>query len=299
MPHIRGRGSGHHWLSLSVRRLASLPVLCTLLLATATTVACDGSNSPDQHADSPRSTPSAGASEPSTRPGVSGDRSRRPLRGLVVVLDPGHQLGNGTHPTEINRPVPAGGFTKPCNTTGTATDAGVPEATIAWQLAGLIADDLRRLGARVRLTRQDNSAEHWGPCVDARGRAGNPARGKAGADLKISLHADGNIGGGPGFHVIVPERLDGWTDDIARPSARLGRLLRDSLRRDGLPVAGYVGTDGLDVRGDLATLNLSDVPTVMLEAGNLRDPGDARRLTGPAGQRRYAEAVVSAVRRFR
>lgn len=299
MPHFRGRGSGHPSLRLSVRRLAGLPALCAVLLATVTMAACAGSDSADQHADVGPADPSTSNSESSPRPGVSQDRDRRPLRGLVVVLDPGHQLGNGAHPVEINRPVPAGDFTKPCNTTGTATDAGVAEATITWQLAGLIADDLRLLGARVRLTRDDNSADAWGPCVDARGRAGNPRPGRAGADLKISLHADGNIGGGPGFHVIVPERLDGWTDDIARPSARLGRLLRDSLRRDGLPVAGYVGTDGLDVRGDLGTLNLSDVPTVMLEAGNLRDPGDARRLTGPAGQRRYAEAVVSAVRRFR
>src|SRR5688572_13592749 len=43
-----------------------------------------------------------------------------PVRG-VVVLDPGHNGGNADAPEEIARPVPAGGFTKPCNTTGTAT----------------------------------------------------------------------------------------------------------------------------------------------------------------------------------
>ena len=40
-----------------------------------------------------------------------------------MVIDPGHQLGNHNFPRKINRLVPAGGFKKPCNTTGTATDA--------------------------------------------------------------------------------------------------------------------------------------------------------------------------------
>src|SRR5688572_25759566 len=45
----------------------------------------------------------------------------------VVVLDPGHNGGNAAASAEIARPVPAGGFTKPCNTTGTATIDGYAE----------------------------------------------------------------------------------------------------------------------------------------------------------------------------
>src|SRR5690242_16930211 len=56
-------------------------------------------------------------------------RAARPLAGRTVVLDPGHQLGNARHLREIDRPVPAGPTSKPCNTTGTATDSGYPEAT--------------------------------------------------------------------------------------------------------------------------------------------------------------------------
>src|SRR6478609_4587255 len=58
-----------------------------------------------------------------------------PLAGRVVVIDPGHQLGNHNFPRQINRQVPAGGFQKPCNTTGTATNGGYPEATFAWKVA--------------------------------------------------------------------------------------------------------------------------------------------------------------------
>ncbi len=52
-------------------------------------------------------------------------RAPDPLHGITIALDPGHQLGNHRYSREINRPVPAGGFTKPCNTTGTATNCGV------------------------------------------------------------------------------------------------------------------------------------------------------------------------------
>ncbi|GAA5108036.1 hypothetical protein GCM10023339_06630 [Alloalcanivorax gelatiniphagus] len=86
-------------------------------------------------------------------------QSRRvdlPLAGRTVVVDPGHQLGNHRFPEQINRPVPAGGFAKACNTTGTATDGGYPEATFVWQVSQLVVARLRELGATVRLTRHSN-----------------------------------------------------------------------------------------------------------------------------------------------
>ena len=61
----------------------------------------------------------------------------------MVVLDPGHQLGNHNYPRQINRLVPAGGFRKPCNTTGTATDGGYPEATFTWRVATRLRDPAR------------------------------------------------------------------------------------------------------------------------------------------------------------
>jgi N-acetylmuramoyl-L-alanine amidase len=96
-----------------------------------------------------------------------------PLEGRVVVLDPGHQLGNRHFPRRIGRLVPAGGFRKPCNTTGTATRGGYPEASLAWDVAQRVRTRLEALGAVVRLTRHGNRDDRWGPCVDERGRAGN------------------------------------------------------------------------------------------------------------------------------
>ena len=224
-----------------------------------------------------------------------------PLTGTTVVLDPGHQLGNANFPAEINRPVPAGGFTKPCNTTGTATDGGYPEATFTWQVSRRLRARLVDLGATVEMTRTSKRLDRWGPCVDVRGRAGNPGPGgHGGADLKVSIHGDGSCAGGAsGFHVIAPASRAGWTDDIAGPSMDLARSVRAGLVRSGVPVANYVaGGDGIDVRSDLGTLNLSDVPTVMVELGNMRHPDDARRMTTARGRAAYASALVAGIRRF-
>jgi N-acetylmuramoyl-L-alanine amidase len=223
-------------------------------------------------------------------------RGRTPLAGRTIVIDPGHQLGNHNFPRRISRLVPAGGFEKPCNTTGTATDRGYPEATVTWRVARLLEARLLRLGARVLMTRHSNRQDRWGPCVDARGRAGN----KAHADLKLSIHGDGSyVANARGFHVIAPTDRRPWTHDIYRPSRRLARITRSALRAVGLRVADYTaGGDGLAFRSDLATINLSRMPTVLVELGNLRNPGDARRLTSKAGRATYARGLALAVRRF-
>ena len=84
-------------------------------------------------------TPAPRPTEPAGR--TQGGGCRWP--GATVVIDPGHQLGNHNYPRKINRLVPAGGFKKPCNTTGTATNGGYPEATFAWQVSRLLRARLR------------------------------------------------------------------------------------------------------------------------------------------------------------
>lgn len=219
-----------------------------------------------------------------------------PLAGTTVVIDPGHQLGNHSFPAQINRLVPAGGFVKPCNTTGTATNAGYPEATFAWEVSVALRARLRSLGARVVMTRESNRQDRWGPCVDVRGRAGN----RIDADLKVSVHGDGSYAAGArGFHVIAPADRAPWTSDIHRPSLRLAGAVRTGLRGSGFPVANYIaGGDGLDVRSDLGTLNLSDIPTVMVELGNMRNASEAKVMTSRAGQARYADGLVTGIRSF-
>ena len=127
-----------------------------------------------------------------------------------------------------------------------------------------------RSGANVVLTRRSNAG--WGPCITERAAIGNRAH----ADAAVSIHADGGPPSGRGFHVIYPSSIRGLTDDIAKPSRCLALAMRHAYRAGtGLPYATYLGGNGLSARSDLGGLNLSDVPKVFVETGNMRNRSDA------------------------
>jgi N-acetylmuramoyl-L-alanine amidase len=191
------------------------------------------------------------------------------------VIDPGHQLGNSTHLSEIDTLVNAGGFMKPCNTTGTATDAGFPEATFTWDVALDLRARLEAEGARVVLTRTANSTALWGPCVDVRGRLGNQVH----ADALISIHGDGAASEYRGYFVIEPGYLKGWTDDIYQTSHQFGADVHAGLASAGAVIANDYGGTGYSIRSDLGTLNWSNIPAVMVELGNMRSATDAAHMT--------------------
>ena len=215
-----------------------------------------------------------------------------PLAGRTIVVDPGHDGGNAAHPGVIGALVPAGGFRKACDTAGASTDAGYPEHAFTYDVSLRLARILRARGARVVLTRTNDTGV--GPCVDVRGRSGQRAH----ADLAISVHADGGPASGRGFHVISPGLLSfpgGSTARIVRPSRDLARAIRAALDRTGLPRSTYVGSQGLDVRTDLAGLNLSTVPKVLVELGNMRNAHDAALQSSAAGRQRIAAAVAAGI----
>jgi N-acetylmuramoyl-L-alanine amidase len=211
------------------------------------------------------------------------------LAGRTVVLDPGHNGRNGAHPERINRQVHVGGgMYKACNTTGAPK-----ESSLNLAVARATARTLRRRGARVILTRRNDRGV--GPCITRRARIANRAQ----ADAAVSIHADGGPPGGRGFHVIRPTRIEGLTDDIARPSRRLGRLLRAAYEdRTGLPRADYVGGDGLVARSDLGGLRLADVPAVFIEMLNLSNAADAAEAQSHRFRRRMARGIAEGVTRF-
>jgi N-acetylmuramoyl-L-alanine amidase len=211
------------------------------------------------------------------------------LAGQTVVLDPGHNGANASHPKRINRQVDVGqGMRKACDTTGTATDSGYSESAYTLAVARETARILRRNGAEVVLTRENDQGV--GPCITRRARIGNAEE----ADAAVSIHADGGPVGGRGFHVIRPTRIEGLTDDIYVDSRRLGRVLRDAYEeRTGLPQSTYVG--GLVARGDLGGLRLSDVPKVFIETGNMRNATDARKLESRRFRKRIARGIAEGV----
>lgn len=214
------------------------------------------------------------------------------LAGKVVVIDPGHNGANHLHPEIINQQVPAGfGQYKPCNTTGTETNAGYPEYRFNWNVALALRDDLQAKGITVIMTR--DSDDGVGPCVDKRAAIGNDAH----ADAVVSIHGDGESADIKGFYVMTAARPPAGSA-MAAQSSSLASDIRNGISDAGFPVSNALGHNGLWTRSDLAGLNLSLRPTVMIECGNMRNATEAALMSSSAGQQRYATGIAAGVVAF-
>ncbi|MFI1176526.1 N-acetylmuramoyl-L-alanine amidase [Streptomyces melanogenes] len=241
-------------------------------------------------------TPSPDTS-PAASPSTQSARPTGPLAGRVVVIDPGHNPSNFKHAADINRQVDIGTNKKECDTTGTDTQGGYTEAAFTLDVSHRIRALLEKLGATVTYT-QDNDRP-FGPCVDERAAIGNKAK----ADAVVSVHADGAAEGQHGFHVILPALVNTGkanTAPIVGPSRELGvRIAGKFVHATGMPPSNYVGDGtGLDVRKDLGGLNLSTVPKVFIECGNMRDSGDAALLTSADWRQKAAQGITDGISSF-
>ncbi|MGA5263067.1 N-acetylmuramoyl-L-alanine amidase [Streptomyces griseoincarnatus] len=245
------------------------------------------------------SSPSAeGEESPASRtPSASAPAAAGPLKGKVVVIDPGHNPTNVKHTAEINRQVDVGTHRKECDTTGTSTNDGYAEAEFTLDVAHRMRALLEKQGATVKLT-QDRDRP-YGPCVDERARIGNAAK----ADAVVSIHADGSGAGNRGFHVILPGSVNEGEADtraIVAPSRALGeRIAGNFVRVTGTAPSNYTGGGtGLVTRKDLGGLNLSTVPKVFIECGNMRDSKDAALLTSGAWRQKAAQGISEGIVSF-
>lgn len=228
-----------------------------------------------------------------TEPVAGGSTALGAVRGHVIVIDAGHNGGNGAHAAEISRSVFIGTHTRACDTTGTETADGYPEHAYNLDVALRLRDVLVAAGAQVVMVRTDDSG--WGPCIDERARIGNRVHAEAG----ISVHADGGPRAGHGFHVNTPANIVGYTDDIYAASHRLGTALRDAYAAGTeMPPATYIGANGLVGRRDFGGLNLSDVPKVLFETGNMQNSTDAALLENAGYRQRVAAALAAGFAKY-
>jgi N-acetylmuramoyl-L-alanine amidase len=239
----------------------------------------------------------APAPAPATAPAtatatVARTSARLPLAGKVVGIDPGHNGRNYTDTGFINHLIWNGRNEEACDTTGTETDGGYTEAQYNFNVATYLTADLRAEGARVVLTRDSNDG--IGPCVTTRSEIINRAH----ANVAIDIHADGGPPGGRGFAILEPV-ADGPNDHVIGASKRFGHDLLESFRAvTGMPESTYDGTNGIVFRSDLAGLNLTTVPKVLIECGNMRNATDAALLVRSSFQRLAAKAMVQAIARY-
>ncbi len=139
-------------------------------------------------------------------------------------------------------------------------------------MAGYLTADLEAEGAKVVLTRHSNDGV--GPCVNTRARIIDRAH----ANVAVDIHADGGPPSGRGFTILEPV-ADKTNAKVIGASDRFAKILRSRFASGtGMPVSTYDGVDGLQPRDDLAGLNLTTVPKVLIECGNMRNATDAKLL---------------------
>lgn len=262
------------------------------------TVACSsGAGQPQQ--GPPLSEPTSPSITPPGSPGPSpsgpvskAPQAGKPLAGKIVGIDPGHNGGNGADPAYINRLIWNGRESETCDTTGTQTADGYTEARFNFNVARYLRADLGAAGARVVMTRTNNHGV--GPCVNRRARIIDNSR----ANVAIDIHADGGPAWGRGFTVLEPV-ADGPNDHVISASERFGNDVRAALlQHTSMPESDYYGSHGIEPRDDLAGLNLTTVPKILIECGNMPNPTDARLLTTPRFQRQLAAALKDAIVEF-
>ena len=234
----------------------------------------------------------APASEPAS-PSISSSASPSsvalPLTGSVVGIDPGHNGGNFTDPGFINQLIWNGREEEACDTASTETASGYTEALFNFHVASHLRDDLVAAGATVVMTRKTNNG--LGPCVNHRAEIINAAH----ADVAIDIHADGGPTWGRGFTVLEPV-ADGPNDKVIKDSILFGHTVRTALLKyTRMPQSDYYGHNGVVFRNDLAGLNLTTVPKVLIECGNMPNLTDAALLASQSFQREIAGAFTTAI----
>ncbi len=231
-----------------------------------------------------------GARGPSIADARSG--AALPLAGKIVGIDPGHNGRNWSDPAFLDHQIWNGREEEDCDTTGTATDGGYTEAQYNFNVATFLRADLVAEGAKVVMTRTNN--EGVGPCVTTRAEIIDRAH----ANVAIDIHADGGPPDGRGFAILEPV-ADAINDKVIGSSAAFGAILRGRfLAVTGMPESTYDGVDGITHRDDLAGLNLTTVPKVLIECGNMRNATDAASLVRSSFQHRAAEAIAQAITQF-
>jgi N-acetylmuramoyl-L-alanine amidase len=214
------------------------------------------------------------------------------LSGLVIALDPGHDIGNSSHISLINKTYWVG-LTKTCNTTGTATNAGYPESTYTFDVVARLRRLLVAQGATVVVTRDRNTRATYGPCVGARGAFPSQEH----AALMVQVHADGGPSTGRGFHIIAPAYYKGYTDDIVKGSARLAAAMVTGMAASGVPRSTYLSKT-IQVRKDTGAINMSNVPTITVETLNMRNSRDAAIAQSTTGRQKVATGLYAGILRY-
>ena len=130
-----------------------------------------------------------------------------------------------------------------------------------------------------------------GPCVTTRAAMLDAS----GADVAVAIHADGGPPSGRGF-AILEAVADGPNNRITAASDVLALDVRAACRgHTGMPISTYDGGGGLQPRDNLAGLNLTTIPEIYVECGNMSNATDPVPFVTTAFQQRAALGLALAI----
>ncbi len=213
------------------------------------------------------------------------------LDGKVIALDPGH---NTVPIRSINQKSVKyyGAGWRPCQNEGsTGLDKKTPEATLVWRITEKMVPLLRDQGATVVVTRPDDNGT--GPCNDERAEIAN----RAGADVLISIHGDGNIiAKNRGFHVIYSQKMMGGDAVAAASKTAALMMVGDLAANTKMPVSNYIGSAMNGTFEESSTLGVLNTmktgPAILVEVGNIIQADDWAILSTDEGQTEMARALA-------
>jgi N-acetylmuramoyl-L-alanine amidase len=109
----------------------------------------------------------------------------------------------------------------------------------------------------------------------------------------VSIHGDGSIDTSlRGYHAIVSSPP--LNEAQGAPSVALAKAIMRELAGLGfVRNPNYAG--GLSKRADIAGVNLTERPTVMMELGEMRNPAEAGTMSSSRGRQRYAQAIARGI----
>ena len=199
--------------------------------------------------------------------------------GKVIALDPGHSyvIPAGGEPLG-----PGSGAMKEKDTYGTIGWAtGLKEADLNLAVATKLRMELLKRGYSVILTREDNDTAI--SCVDRTNVANT-----IGADAYIRLHGNGDTSCKSGALAMCITQANSWQSAHYADCSRLSEnVLDEYCKETGLVRIGvwYVDT--------LTGNNWAQVPTTLIEMGNMCNGNDDRWMADGANQDKMAYGIAN------
>lgn len=205
----------------------------------------------------------------------------KPLKGMTVGIDPGHQLKGNSKKEPI---APNSTKMKAKVTSGTTGRfSKVPEHVLNLQVGLKLKEKLESMGATVVMTRE--KAE-----VDISNIERAKICNEANCDMVLRLHADGADDSKiNGYSILVPSGK--YTEKIQKKSTSFAKILDKKIAYN----CGEIKSRGLSKRSDMTGFNWSKVPVIILEMGFMSNKKDDEIMQTQEYQKKLVSAVASAL----